>query len=176
MEAVDLAKQRSAFMPWDPRFQALDKAVGAAAAREAAAQAEAEAAARPEVPSEYPLWTVSLPSDVPMQDARAATDLMAGAARNLGLTKDEFVVAAEAYNSVARDAALGRPLNGEAELQKMRGMWGADFDRNLAIVRAEVKRLGPDVAAWLDETGLGNSSRLAHLILSAARRHGRAPW
>ncbi len=163
LEGKEIARQihGGQLPPWDPRFHALQQAQRQAAIREADAQ-QAEASQVPAPPQDYPnAWMVG-----------GDRHPLVGAARGFGFTVDQFTAGA----SLAQKAEAGATFDADAEMAKLKGMWGANTERNMQIVRAEVRRLGPDVSAWLERSGVGNSSEFAHLVLSAARRYGRAPW
>jgi hypothetical protein len=142
------------------------------AAQEAAAQQSAAASHQRDAQTDYPTWMIQRPDGVSDADFAAGRDTMVTAIRAVGFNMDEFKAATDIYGR----AAQGREFDPARERKVLINAWGANFDPNMAVVRAEVQRMGPEARAWLEETGLGNSAELAHLILSAARRHGRASW
>jgi hypothetical protein len=141
--------------------EALAKA--AAAKAESAAEAErmaAEAPPAPTPPEALPAW--ALPGDVGIERKAFAEAVSA-----MGGNADFFLALAER-------APRARGAQAEPEVAKLKAAWGADYDRRLAIVRAEVKRGGPALVAWLERSGAGNDAGLSMLLYGNAIRNRRA--
>jgi hypothetical protein len=77
--------------------------------------------------------------------------------------------------NVATDFALDEPegidySNIDECVNVLRGIWGEDYDKRVAVVNEQVKQWGPEVEHYLNATGIGNSPGVVRAIYEHATR------
>jgi hypothetical protein len=77
--------------------------------------------------------------------------------------------------NVATDLALDEPegidySNIDECVNVLRGHWGDDYDKRVAVVNEQVKQWGPAVAEYLNATGIGNSPGVVRAIYEHATK------
>jgi len=77
--------------------------------------------------------------------------------------------------NVATDFVLQEPEgldyeNYDACVNVLRGKWGEDYDKRVAIVQAQVAKWGPAVAEYLNGTGIANSPGVNQAIYEFATK------
>jgi hypothetical protein len=77
--------------------------------------------------------------------------------------------------NVATDFALDEPegidySNIDECVNVLRGIWGEDYEKRVAVVNEQVKQWGPSVAEYLNATGIGNSPGVVRAIYEHATK------
>jgi hypothetical protein len=77
--------------------------------------------------------------------------------------------------NVATDFALDEPEGLSYEnidecVNVLRGIWGSEYDKRVAVVNEQVKQWGPEVEHYLNATGIGNSPGVVRAIYEHATK------
>jgi len=74
------------------------------------------------------------------------------------------------YQTVVRLDEDQREAMKGATLNSLHRSWGANFDDNLASVKAVAQSAGPEFIEMLENTGMGNSHQLFQTLLRVAKQ------